>query len=90
MHCRKISPEFECQGHRSRSPRTKKTKKCGIFVGSRPLGRGSRASTPVGTSAHAVQSYFKTGPDRTNKHCRRVLAKSRRYCLRTGGPVAVS
>ena len=48
---------------------TKKTKKCGILFGSRPLGRGlhaaffsgavlgarsSASSTPVGKSAHAV------------------------------------
>ena len=49
------------QGHLGQ----KKTKKCGILFGSRPLGRGPRAAffsgavlagavTPVGKSAHAV------------------------------------
>ena len=32
------------KGQRSRSPRTKKTKKCGILFGSRPLGRGPRVN----------------------------------------------
>ena len=54
MHCTKISPEFECQGQRSRLPGTKKTKKCGILFGSRTLGCHPRASTPVGKSADAV------------------------------------
>jgi len=42
VHCTEISPEFECQGQRSRSPVTKNTKKCGILFGSRPLGHGPR------------------------------------------------
>ena len=33
MHCTKISPEFEFGGQRSRSPGTKKIKKCGISSG---------------------------------------------------------
>jgi len=40
MHSTNISPEFECQGQRSRSPGTKKNKKCGILFGSGPRGRG--------------------------------------------------
>jgi len=42
MHSTKISPEFECQGQRSKVKVTgdKKTKKCSILFGSRPLGRG--------------------------------------------------
>jgi len=41
LHCTKISPEFECQDQRSKVKVTgdKKTKKCGIFFGSRPRGR---------------------------------------------------
>ena len=36
MRCTKISPEFKCQGERSRSSMT--TKKCVILFGSRPRG----------------------------------------------------
>jgi len=66
VHCTKISPEFECQGQRSRSPETKNDRPKVPFFGSRPLGRGPRAAffrnrssgawstTPVGKSAHAV------------------------------------
>ena len=45
MRCTEISPGFECQGQRSKVKVTedKKTKKCGILFGSRPLGRGPRA-----------------------------------------------
>ena len=43
VHCTKISPEFECQGQRSRSPGTK-TKKCSILFRNRPLLHGPRAA----------------------------------------------
>jgi len=41
VHSTKISPEFECQGQRSKVKVTgdKKTKKCGILFGSRILWR---------------------------------------------------
>jgi len=46
VHCTEISPEFECQGQRSKLKVTgdKKTKKCGILFGSRRPGRGPRAA----------------------------------------------
>ena len=46
MRCTKILPEFESQSQRSKVKVTgdKKTKKCGILFGSRPLGRGPRAA----------------------------------------------
>jgi len=42
----KISPEFECEGQRSKVKATKdkKTKKCDILFGSRHLGRSSRVA----------------------------------------------
>jgi len=63
-HSTKISPEFERQGQRSRSPGTKNQKvrhfvresssgawsSCGILSGAVLEG----ASTPVGKSAHAI------------------------------------
>jgi len=50
----KTSPEFECQGQRSKImvSEDKKNEKVRYFVGSGP--RGARSSTPVGKSAHAV------------------------------------
>jgi len=65
VHCTKISPDFECQGQRSRSP-GQKNEKVRHFFWSRPLGCGpivrrflsgavlGGAATPVGKSAHAV------------------------------------
>jgi len=46
VHSTKISPEFECQGQRSKVKVTgdKKTKKCGILFGSRILWRSPRAA----------------------------------------------
>jgi len=48
VQCTKTSPEFECQGQRSKvksqGHRDKKRQKCGILFGSRPLGRGPRAA----------------------------------------------
>ena len=48
MHCTKISPEFECQGQRSKvkdqGHRGQKNEKLRHFFGSRPLGRGPRAA----------------------------------------------
>ena len=38
------SSNVKVNGQKSRSPGTKKTKKCGILFGSRPLGRGPRAA----------------------------------------------
>jgi len=40
VHSTENFPEFECQAQRSRSPGTKKTKKCGILFGGCPRGRG--------------------------------------------------
>ena len=56
MHYTKISPEFECQGERSRSrsPGTKK-RKSAAFCSGAVLG-GAVLYTPVGKSAHAVYS----------------------------------
>ena len=47
MHCTKISTEFECQGQRSRSLRTK-DEKVHYFFGSRPLGRSPRVAFSLG------------------------------------------
>ena len=68
VHSTKISPEFECQGQRSKSPAPKKRKSAtfclGVvlwgavlvrhFFGSVPQG----AATQVGKSAHAVQLLY--------------------------------
>ena len=65
MHCTKISPDFECQGQRSKLQGTKDEKvrhfvlesssgvrsySAAFFIGSGPGG----AATLVGKSAHAV------------------------------------
>ena len=44
LQCTKVSLEFQCPGQRSRSPGDKKTKKCGIWFGSRRLGCSPRAA----------------------------------------------
>ena len=69
MRCIKVSPEFECQGQRSKVKATgdKKNEKMRHFVPESSSGarsscgilfgsgtRGPRSTTPVGKSAHAV------------------------------------
>jgi len=65
VHCTNISPDFECQGQRSRSPGTNKRKSAAFFLESSSGARSysaaflsgavlGGAAIPVGKSAHAV------------------------------------